>query len=277
MRNYLQDIEIVGATMCYMEREQCHWSLDWLFENCDRVVILLDNYDKETEKIVLSYKDKYPDKASIVYSSVPINEERNMTQGQPKKRFKLNQHIIREQVIQKLHELNKEKPVDLFIFLDSDEIPIYEFPKYLEEFWNNRSEKYMMLGFVEVFDKWNILMSQKMAPHNRVYKFDPTMTALPYTPRTRYHPYENGHPWKVRHILVHLNHFTEEYRNRRQFVDNVDWKTEFPRYIWILPKDVREMMAENIGEYQPGQHRAESKYPSISLQEYLDNKEKYNN
>ena len=39
MRNYLKDIEIVGATMAYREGDIICWTLDWLYANCDRVCI----------------------------------------------------------------------------------------------------------------------------------------------------------------------------------------------------------------------------------------------
>jgi hypothetical protein len=280
MRNYLQEIELVGAVMVYQEEEQCRWSLDWLYANCNRVCILLDNYNLETEAIVMEYKNKYPEMTHIAYSREPVNPKRNMIQGQIKKRFKQRQIQIREELIIELKKMHNKKSIDLLIWMDSDETFIDEFPKYLEEFWYHQTaHKYMMLGFVEVFDRMDVIIFQRMSPHGRVFKYDPTMTALPWITRTRYFPYySNSKPWKVRNLVVHICRLTEEYRKRRQFFDNVDFmKSSMDKEVWILPKDVRKMTVEEIAEYQPGPHQCPSKYPSITLREYLINKEKYIN
>lgn len=272
MRNKLIDKEIVGAVMVFQEGDYCRQTIEWLCDFCDRVIILLDNHDENTERIVFEYKDKFDDKIVIVYSTEPVNLDKNSIQGQIKKRFKLRQNFIREQVIDKLKELNKIKPVDLFIFLDSDEIPINQFPDVIEEFWN-RPERYIMTGFVEPFENYKTLIYQKMSPHGRVYKYDSEISAHPYTTRTRYNPYCKERAWKVRNLIVHLCHFDEGRRKRRQFFDNVDFVNESAKFdVWQLPKDVREMTYNEIADYQPGAHGAESVFKPIKIEEYLNNK-----
>ena len=277
MRNYLNDIEIVGATMCYKEGEQCRWSIDWLIENCDRVLVLLDNWDEKTENIVLDYKNRFPEKVFVKYSNEAPGS-RDLIHGQVKRRFKLRQNFIREQAIKGLRELHDKKPIDLLIWPDSDEVFINQFPSILENFWYNKKEyDFMMLGFLEIYDSFRILISQKMAPHGRVFHYNPEMSAHPYQPRTVYFPFNLKRPLKVRNVVIHLNHFTEEYRKRRQFFDNVDMMTECVRYVWFLPKDLREMTVDEIAEYQFGHRQAPPKYAPILLEEYLNNKEYYNN
>ena len=276
MRDYLQDLNIIGATMVYREGNQCRWSIDWLLKNCNKIIILLDNFDEHTLQIILDYRDKYPDIIQIVYSKISVSDRCNKVQGQSKRRFKLNQDVIREQVIQELHRINKEElKVDLFSFFDSDEIPINQFPYYLEKFWYEiKDRQFMQIGFVEVFESFRIILSQRMSPHGRVYKYNPEMSALPYSTRTIYRPFELGRPWKVRHLLVHLCHFNEEYRKRRQFADNIDF-WERKRDAWLLPRDVRTMSVEEISQYQPGYHGSPPMFPSIPLEEIVNNKSKY--
>ena len=272
MRNVLQKINIVGATMVFREGEYCKQTIDWLVNFCDKVIILLDNYSQEIEKIVLDYKETYKDRVEVVYSKEPVIEKNNLIQGQIKKRFKVRQPYIREQVIKKLHELNKEKTVDIFIFLDSDELPINQFGKILEEFWYNRSERWIMAGFIEPFENWKTIIQQKMSPHGRIWKYLPEMSALPYTTRTMNWPYCKERGWKVRNLIAHLCHFDEGRRKRRQFFDNVNWLEESKGYsVWELPMNVREMTVEEIAKYQPGQHGRPSEMPSITLEEYLEN------
>lgn len=267
MRGYLNDIEIVGATMCYREGEICHWSLDWLYANCDRVCVLLDNWDEETEKIVLGYKEKYPDRTHVIYSGEPVRARTNVVAGQMKRRFKLTQNNIREYVLRELERMHGEKPIDMLIFMDSDETYINEFPRHLEAFWKS-TEQYMMLGFLEPLENFQTIMNQIMAPHGRVYKYVPEMTANPYRIRTIYHPFY-GRAYKVRNVVLHMCHFTEEYRVKRQFCDNRNFLQECERCVWILPKDVREMTVEEIADYQFGQHRSASKFPPITYDEFL--------
>lgn len=273
-RNFLPNVEIVGATMVYRERCQCCHCLDQLYEYCDRVVILLDNYDKETEQIILGYKNKYPDRTHITYSTTPVGD-RNEIRGQQKRRFKLEQARIREQMIKELKKLHEQKSIDLLLWWDSDEIAIDEFPKYLTEFWKNNRHSWMMLGFVEPFDNFRMITSSRMAPHGRVFKYNPEMTIYPWVGRTRYHPYFNTRPWKLRHVVLHLCHFTKEYRERRAFFDNGRGEDLWDKNLWILPKNVKEMTAQEIADYQPGAHQRPSKYPPITVKEYLDNKDYY--
>lgn len=277
MRNYLKNIEFVGAVLIYREGEQCRWSLDWLYTNCDRVCLVLDNHDGATEAIALEYQRKFPEQTYLAYTSESFIEEKNKIQGQVKKRFKNRQHHIREHVVKELRKMHDKKPIDLLIWPDSDETFIDEFPEYLTEFWDNQpNHDFMMLGFLEVYDSMRILMSQKMAPHGRVFKYKPELTVFPWLGRTRYHPYiDEKRPWKLRHVVIHVNHLTEEYRQRRKFFDNVDFTQICDRHLWFLPKDVRKMTAVEISDYQPGHHQAPSQYPSITLDHYLNHKHKY--
>lgn len=275
MRNILQNIEVVGATMVYREGNKCKECIDWLCDFCDRVIILLDNYDSITKNIILEYKNNFPDKINIIYSSEPVIEYKNEISGQIKKRLKLRQQYIREQVIVGLKKMHKEKPIDLLYWPDSDEIPINEFPRYLEEFWNNKEYDSMAVGFLEVYDSFKLLISQGMAPHLRVFKFREDMTALPYKQRCFHYPYCNKRPWKVRNLIIHLCHFTEERRAFRKFICNQDMIAEKPREAWILPKDIRKMTVSEIAEYQYGHRQTPPIHSSFMLTDYINNKEKY--
>lgn len=271
MRNVLNKINVVGATSCFREGEYCKQTLDWLCEFCDKIIIMLDNFNKETEQIVLDYKKIYKNKVEVIYSTEIVIEKNNLIQGQIKKRWKQRQPYIREQVIKKLHELNKEKSVDIFIFLDSDELPINQFGEILEEFWYNRPERWLMAGFVEPFNNFKTIVHQTMSPHGRVWRYLPEMSALPYTTRTMNRPYCDERAWKIRNLILHFAHFDEGRRKLRQFFDNRDWVTECDRWVWQLPDDVRNMTVSEIADYQIGPHGISSKYPPISLEEYLKN------
>jgi len=249
----------------------CNPTLDWLYANCDQVLITLDNWDVETEDIIKEYQNKYPEQTYIAYCDEPVNEERNKIRGQQKKRFKLRQAEIREFAIKELKKINNDCKIDLLVWPDSDEIFIDEFPKYLEEFWNS-DYTWMMCGCIEVWDSMKQLISQVMSPHGRVYKFNSETTVYPWKGRCRYHPYWSQRPWKIRHVVIHLCHLTEKDRERRWFFNNSNIEEHLDKLLWKLPRDVSKMTASQIAEYQPGAHQSPSKHPPILLRDYLNNK-----
>lgn len=274
MRDYLNDIEIVGATMVYSEGEVCRWSLDWLYKNCDRVCILLDNWDEKTEKIILEYKEKYPDITNIVYSKFPVQDIDN-NRGRIKQRFNRHQHHIREELVKELKVMNTKKGIDLLIWPDSDETFIDCFPEYLEEFWREQTaHSFMMLGFVEVYDKFNVIVSQKMGPHGRVFKYKENFTCIPKRSRTVQNPYYGTRPWKIRNMIVHMCNFNNESRDRRQYTSGRDMMTEMnmDRFAWILPKDVRKMRPNEISRYQPSPKGNKAEIDPILLKDYIKKK-----
>ena len=271
MRKVLNNIEVVGATMVYQERETCRWSIDWLIDFCDRVIILLDNYDKETEAIVLDYKKKYPKKIYIRYSTHPIENWRNVGSG-IKQRLKKYQQYIREQVVKELKKMHDEKPIDLLIWPDSDETFLDCFTEYLERFWHEQTaHSYMMLGFVEVYDDFKKIISQRMGPHGRVFRYVPEFSCIPRRSRTVQNPYYGTKPWKIRPMVLHMCNFSKVSRDSRERVTGRNMMNEMlqPREIWLLDKDVRTMFPEELGKYMYSPKGAKPEIKGILLEDYL--------
>ena len=93
---------------------------------------------------------------------------------------------------------------------------------------------------------------------------------MPFTNRTRYHPFCDEHAWKVRNLILHLCHFDEKRRQQREFFDNIPFLKESLDYlVWQLPKNVKEMNITEIADFQPGPHGTPSKFPPITLKEYI--------
>lgn len=277
MRNYLTEIEIVGAMLVSREGDLCRFSLDYLYAHYNRVCLVLDNWNEKTESIVLEYKNKYPDKTYLKYSDKEVDIKRNKVElGYIKHRFNKIQSHIREIVAIELRKMYEEKPIDILVWIDADELFIDEFPKYLKEFWENKSYKYIMTGIIEVYDKFNFLVKPSSSPHGRVYKYVPELSCLPHRTRTICNPYhDGGGRWKLRNVLVHLCQLKEIDRERRVFYLGKNFNDPAKRLFWVLPKDVRKMTRDEIADYQIGHKQAPSKYPPIFLKEYLDNKKKY--
>lgn len=154
------------------------------------------------------------------------------------------------------------------LFKNSDETFLDCFPEYLEKFWKQTKYSYMMTGFVEVYDRFDIIISQRMAPHSRVFKFTPEFSCIPKRSRTIQNPYYYSKPYVIRHMIVHMCNFTEEYRKKREEVTGRNMMTELKRYVWMLPKDVRKMRPEEIAKYQPNPKGVPAEIKPILLQDY---------
>jgi len=96
----IKDIKIIGAMLVSREGEILHYTIPGLLKWCDWILLMMDNEDEETKKIVLDYKKKYPDKIQVSYSgflrTTPEQEARPMGLF---KRFRTLQAKIRETVL----------------------------------------------------------------------------------------------------------------------------------------------------------------------------------
>ena len=52
MRNYLKNLNIVGAICIYHEGDMCKYSIDNLLEHCDKICISMDYPDEKTLAII---------------------------------------------------------------------------------------------------------------------------------------------------------------------------------------------------------------------------------
>lgn len=237
MRNFLTDIHIAGVTMAFREGNLIRYCLDDLIKYCDRVVIILDNYDKKTEKIVLEYRDKYK-KVTVFYSKVPrlIIEKT----GELRKRLNYRQGEIRDQVLRKLEELHKEEKIDLLLWPDGDEIFTKELGERLTTFWNSKI-KVLYPKFITLYDSFKIIKQRSIFPHARIFKYRPDMTAIPYRSRTFYRPFERGEAARMPFGIIHLALLTEENRKFRQIYFSTALVRARDDVLWFLDKDAREM------------------------------------
>jgi len=266
MRDFLKDINIVGATMvyrCFSVQEYC---IKNLVEYCDRVLILLDNYDEQAERKVLEYQKKYP-KIRVIYSKYP-NSERDAPHGEIYQRFMKNELPIREQIIEELHKMNKEEKIDLVLWPDSDECFTNEGPEILTDFW--KSDKSLLFtGFINVLNNFKTLSEPTMFSHGRIFKYRPDVSTVNSREHGFLYPFLKKDRIKMRYILLHLAYLTKESRESRDFHrDRADRKLKIERLrekasIYVLEKDVRGFTRKEIKVIVTGKR-------DYSLGEYLD-------
>ena len=267
MKRALNDLNIVGCTMVYRcfdgVQTRC---IEDLVRYCNRVVILLDNYDEQAEKIVLEYQRQYP-KISVVYSQIPANGEASI-HGEVYQRFIKQELPIREQVMQELHRMNQEEKIDLVLWPDSDESFTYEAPQILTKFWNS-DKSILFTGFINVFNDFQTLSVPTMFSHGRIFKYRPDVSTINSRQHCFYYPFMKKDRIKMKNILVHLAYLTHESRKSRDYHrDPADREKKIERLrtkasIYMIKKDVRKMTLDQL-------KKIFKKKPDCSLGEYLD-------
>jgi len=268
MRNFLTNINIVGAVIMYRYFDINEMCLNQLVTYCDKLVILLDNYDENCEKKVLEFQEKH-DNVEVIYSKVERKEGHKP--GKMYSRLIHNINQIREQVLRRLEDIYKEKKIDMFIHLDPDEIFCKDMPQILTDFWNSNKQA-MYCGMMSPFNDWKTLWEPSMYPHARIYKYRPDITSMDQ-PRHRdfYRPYLKEEATSNRYCIFHLPYFTKEYRDFRDFRngrigEKRNKKIESLRAkvkIYCAPKDVRTMTRKELRTLLRGK-------PSYNFGEYLD-------
>lgn len=241
MRNFLTNINIVGAVMCCREEELLKYCIDNLITLCNHIVIVLDNYNQRTKEIILEYQNNNPEFFTVAYSKIERSNKADESRiGFLKSRLVQNQGRIRQQMVEEIKKVHDKKKVDILIWPDSDEVFTNYFPTVLKKFWHS-DKNVLFTGFITIYDNFQLARTRTMIPHARVYKYRSELSAQPYRGRTFYHPYTGDEIMSMHHILVHLPLINDKRRDYR--MKYVFTRTEASQRFGLckLPKDVRDM------------------------------------
>lgn len=238
---------IVGATMAFREGDLIRYTLDNLLLHCLKVVVLLDNNDEYTEGVILEYKELYPDIFDVIYSSVPTFGVDDLKPGTMKARLNSRQGEIREQVLKRLRELNKEQKIDILLWPDGDEMFTDDFINSLDKFIES-DKKVMMIRPITIFDNFETIRCRTLVPHGRVYKYIPELTALPYRGRTLYLPYTREDAYRDVHTMIHLPYLTSDSREFRKVYTGKNTAESTANNLQIVGEDVRRISAKRFIE-----------------------------
>lgn len=211
MRNFLTNINIVGGVGVWSEGEICRYAIESLISLCDRVVIMMDNSDEKTRSIVIEYKNKYPDIIVIGENNLPsVKEGESIMRRQKQYEGEIIQAAF--DLIRKVHE---EKPIDILLFIDSDEMFTDSFPALLEDFVT-RKEDTIFIRPIEVYGWMDVVCDKGLVAHAKVYKYVPEISSLPYSKQNYYLPYRiNRNIIKAPWHFVHVARLTQENRDLR--------------------------------------------------------------
>lgn len=260
-REFLTDVNIWGALLVARCGDILHHSIPCLLKYCDKILLMQDNIDEYTQKIVEDYKRKYPDRIELSETGFPraTPEQEKSVKGLFH-RFKPLQGPIREKVFEYMRERNKEKKVDILIFPDSDEIFSDSFKELLIVFWSRPEIKGLTMKPVDVFGDMNTIHSRSMTGHTRCLKFFPELTAIPYRTACYYRPLTKTNRMGSNRVLIHLASLTLKKREWR----NKHWKPNArnSEALWKLPREITKMDPNELREIL-------LREPDMTVEEYL--------
>lgn len=262
MREFLKDVKIVGATLASKEGQLIRHCLDDLVQYCDKILVVLDNFDEKTERTVLGYRERYKDLFLIKYSNIDACSSSGKDN---KRRLYHKQHLIRQRVLDELAVVDSIMGIDILLWPDGDEIFTNKIPAVLISFWES-DKKVLALRPVTIFDGFNLIRDKTLFPHCHVFKYTSKMFAeKPLRSKLFYQPFEDSDRVVVEYVSVHLTLLTEDSRRRRE--DYAGKNLESLNYkLWKTDEDVRQMSPFDIKEVINKKH-------DFLVRDYL--KEKY--
>jgi len=221
MRNFLTHLNIVGGVNVWSEGEICRYAIEDLIKWCDKVVIMMDNSDEKTTGIVMEYKNKYPEIVVTGETNVPP-----LAQGErSRKRLKLNSCWLTQCLLEKIKEEHDKRPIDIFLFKNSDEIFTNSLPDVLTRFITSKADT-IFIKPIEVYDDFHILTNKGLISHARIYKYCPEISAIPQgvdkskvvgiIQRDYFVPHRTRRNiMRANYTFVHLQRLTKENRTLR--------------------------------------------------------------
>jgi hypothetical protein len=215
MREYLKDLNIVGGVGVWSEGEICRYSIESLLKHCNMVFITCDYSDEKTSNIVEEYKEKYPNQI-IVGDTIDYAPSPDGLSFPDKMR---RQKTYCGQLIQANFDMvkvyNEIHPVDILIFIDSDEMFTDNLPNVINKFLNSDADT-VFIKPIEVYDSMNIICNKGLVSHAKIYKYTPEITSIPYSKQNYYLPYRRERKiLKESWNFIHLDRLTQENRALR--------------------------------------------------------------
>jgi len=246
MRNFLPELNIYGTVLLSRSSHVMHYCIKDLLKYCNKVLLVLDNEDEETQKIAYRYAEKYRE-VSVIHSNIPgtTKEQEDADRMCVYGRFKALQGAVRQVV---LNELKKRtdagEKIDLIIWPDHDECFSGNLPNVLEKFWNSPYKELTMKA-VDVFFDFTTIHNAGMTNHGRIWKYDTNLVADPHRWGCHLIPIGRADRTGDAYTLIHLSLLGK---------DMIDWKQKYWSRttmdmhlpLWRVGKDVRECTPKEI-------------------------------
>lgn len=246
MRTFLPDINIYGTVLLSRSSHVMHYCIKDLLKYCNKVLLVLDNEDEETQRVAYRYAEKYKE-INVVHSQIPgtTKEQEEQDRMCVYNRFKALQGPVRQVVLNELKKrIEGGEKIDLIIWPDHDECFSGNLPSVLEKFWNS-SYKELTMKAVDVFFDFTTIHNAGMTNHGRIWKYDTNLLADPHRWGCHLIPIGRAERTGDAYTLIHLSLLGR---------DMIDWKQKYwsrtnmdmTLPLWRVGKDVRECTPEEI-------------------------------
>jgi len=243
----LDHLHIVGGVLVSRAGETLNYTIQNLMKWCDWILIVLDNEDINTLRIVNEYLNKFPERIKVIHSGFKrLDPKLENVPGSLLQRFKGIQGPVRETVFAYMRTAHKEKPIDLLIYPDSDEIFSDYFEKLLLDFWKMKDKGVIKMRCVWPFGDLKTIGVTKMCSHVRVFKFKPEITTYPWKNDWLRHPapFISKEHLRNENVLIHLSHLKDSM---------IEWRAKNWRswpsldiQLWTLKDYVTSTSSETI-------------------------------
>jgi hypothetical protein len=257
-------LNIYGAVMCSRSGNLTKFCIENLLKYCKKVLIVLDNADVQTKKVVESFAKNHRE-VEILISPFPgtTSEEEETNSDCIRARWKNIQGNVRDLVFKRFHEMhNNGDKIDIIVFPDSDEIFSDNFPNLINKFWNSEF-KAVMCKAVDVFGSFDTIHDNGMTCHLRIMKYNREITAIPYRWQCTYYPFKRNERMGDAYTLIHLSLLTPKMLSWREkfWGCKIDKIKQWP--LWKVGKDVRHCTPDEISQIY-------KREPDLTVAEYLD-------
>jgi len=241
MREFLKDLNITACVGTWKEGEGVRYCLDNLLKWCDYIAIIQDDPDELTNRIITEYREKYPDVFRVEISKVPkLNKPENVGRRERVYRSELAEERLA--LVRKIH--NEERPVDILLTPDSDEVFTDYLPEMLEIFWKSNWTS-ICAKPIEVYDTPYFIHNRGLMSHWRVYKYEPTIHFTPRRYQDHFWVYPARMAWRgMDGGFVHLSSIKEFYNAKRLICPKTVLDVHPNAKIWKLNKPAWELTPE---------------------------------
>lgn len=241
-RNFLPNLHIVEAMLAFREGDLLRLTIDAYLKIVDKVVVLLDNWDKKTEDVVRQIARD--EKRIIVgYSTIQRSLWKDEEiPGKLNERFKEMEGEIRQQLLDLVKKEHEKKPIDILLMGDCDEIFINYFPEILEKFWKSDKQT-LITKYIQMIGDFNTFHNRPIYSHNRAFKYRPDLTSIPMKGRLMLYPYTKEDAMRGGYFTVHLADFSKEFIDNRALYKKRPFGEE--TMVWRTEKDVRDLTNED--------------------------------
>lgn len=249
----MPDLRIVQAMLAFREGGMLRTVLDNHLSLADEVVVMLDNHDEETERAAKEYSDRI----HLRYSTFPRAET------DLNRRFKENEGKIRDELLSHVHALAAERPIDIVLWADADELFADSFLPQLDRFWRGRKSA-LLCSHIQMIDDFHHFHDRRFYMHCKAFRYRPDLSAVPLVAQGILNPYRKYRDTaRSSRSIVHMADFSRDYMGRRAQYKRRPFGREVG--VWYSRKDIRRLSPDEYNELV-------SRPPKCSMREYLSSR-----